>query len=208
MYHVLIIEDHSIVAHAAADKIKASPLAPTVEMRATADEALSALRAAPGKWDLILLDLEVPGATGLSLASDISRMGLAARTCVLTASERTDYEAQIAAMGFQGYLLKGGGLPVETLQQDLLRVVAGEKVFRSSGHKPAADAPRLTRRQAECLGLAAGGLTTKQIASELDLHPGTVDRYIHGALLELRCSSRAHAIARAIELGLIAAVRG
>lgn len=203
MYNVLIVEDHSLVAEAAAHKIANSPRTSVIEVRTTADEALAALRDDPQKWDLILLDLDVPGATGLSLAAEIARMGLASRTCVLTGAERPDYEAQIASLGFQGYLLKGGGTSVATLEHDLLRVVAGEKVFRQSDADQQVDAPHLTSRQSQCLGLAASGLTTKEIARDLQLHPGTVDRCIHGAMMELGCTSRAQAIARALELGLI-----
>lgn len=203
MFHVLIVEDHSLVAEAAAHKISNSPRSPVIEVCATADDALSALRSTPEKWQLILLDLNVPGAHGLSLASEIARMGLAARTCILTGAERPEFEIQAVEMGFQGYLLKGGGTSVSTLEEDLSRIVAGERVFRRSGTAEQLAAPHLTKRQAQCLGLAATGLTSKEIARELELHPGTVDRCINGAMLELQCNSRAQAIARALELGLI-----
>ena len=201
-FHVLIIEDHPLVAEAAAHKVALSPRKASIVVKGTAPEALDVLRADPGKWNLILLDLDVPGATGLSLASEIQQMGLAARTCILTGAERPDFEVQIVSNGFQGYLRKGG-VPVAVLEQDLMNIVDGQRVFRLSTSTPMAEAPRLTARQAECLARAATGHTTKEIARDLGLHPGTVERHINASMLAMDASTRAQAAARALELGLI-----
>ncbi len=202
-YEVLIIEDHSLVAEAAAHKIANSPVKPLIEVRSSAPSALEALSADEQRWSLILLDLQIPGATGLSLAHEIARRNLASRTCVLTGAERPDYEAQIAAMDFQGYLLKGGGASASTLEDDLLRIVAGERVFRFSDAQESLPVVRLSGRQVQCLALAAAGRSSKEIARELGIHPGSVDRTINAARVELDCSSRGQAIARALDLGLI-----
>ena len=202
MFNVLIVEDHSLVAEAAAHKIALSPHRPTIEVRSTAAEALEALRAQPGNWRLILLDLDVPGATGLSLACEIHRMGLAPRTCILTGAERPDFESQIVALGFQGYLRKGG-VPIAVLEQDLVGIVEGRRIFRLTNSGEISGPLRLSARQAQCLAFAAAGKTTKEIARDLSLHPGTVERYINAAMIVMGASSRAQAAARALELGLI-----
>ena len=103
---VLLIEDQPVVSEATADKISRHAGIGAIEVCSTAGRALQALRWQPDRWGLILLDLDVPGAVGLSLAMEIKRLGKAPVTCILTGSQRPDYIAQIEAAGFMGYILK------------------------------------------------------------------------------------------------------
>ncbi len=104
MIDVLLVEDQPLMSEAASYKISLNPRVASIQVRNTAEKALDALRCEGDRSGLILLDLDVPGAVGLSLAMEIKRLGKAPITCVLTGERRRDYIAQIAAGGFRGYI--------------------------------------------------------------------------------------------------------
>lgn len=208
MIDVLFIEDQPVVSEATADKLSRNARVASIHVCQTADQALQALRSQPHRWGLILLDLDVPGAVGLSLAMEIKQLGLAPITCVLTGTQRADYIAQIAADGFQGYILKA--MDIDELVRALDAALAGGKAFPpATASQSSADIPRLTARQTECLQLVSQGKTTKEIARILGLHVGTVNYHIESAMDALEVRSRAHAVQRALRFGLLSlAVQG
>jgi two-component system response regulator DesR len=85
----------------------------------------------------------------------------------------------------------------------LIKVLAGEPTFPATPLARRAAATRLTRRQAQLLELIQAGLSSKEIADELHLAEGTVNNQVTSILQVFEVSSRTHAIARAIELGLL-----
>jgi DNA-binding NarL/FixJ family response regulator len=197
---VLLIEDQPVVSEAPADKISRDARVGAIEICNSADRALQALRGQAERWGLILLDLDVPGAVGLSLAMEIQRLGKAPVTCVLTGSQRPDYIAQIEVAGFLGYILKA--MEVDALVRALDAVLAGQRVFPAES-SPSANVPRLTMRQTQCLQLVSEGKSTKQIAQILCLHAGTVNYHIDSAMDALGVNARAHAVQRALQFGLV-----
>lgn len=197
---VLLIEDQPVVSEATADKISRDARVGAIEICNTADQALQALQGQPERWSLIFLDLDVPGAVGLSLAMEIKRLGKAQVTCILTGSQRPDYIARIEADGFLGYILKA--MEVDALVRALDAVLAGNRVFPAASN-PGADVPRLTVRQTQCLQLVSEGKSSKQIAQILSLHAGTVNYHIDSAMDALGVNARAHAVQRALQFGLL-----
>ncbi|VTU22661.1 Protease production enhancer protein [Variovorax sp. PBL-H6] len=197
---VLLIEDQPVVSEATADKISRDARVGAIETCNTADQALKALRWQPERWGLIFLDLDVPGAVGLSLAMEIKRRGKAPITCILTGSQRPDYIAQIDAEGFLGYILKA--MEVDALVRALDAALAGNRVFPATS-SPSADVPRLTVRQTQCLQLVSEGKSSKQIAQILSLHAGTVNYHLESAMDALGVNARAHAVQRALQFGLV-----
>jgi DNA-binding NarL/FixJ family response regulator len=203
MINVLFIEDQPVVSEATADKIARNPLVAEIQVCNTAEKTLAVLREEPDRWGLIFLDLDVPGATGLSLAMEIKNLGKAPITCILTGNPREDYIAQISAAGFQGYMLKA--MEIGELEKELNRAIAGEQVFPSVEKSSTAETPRLTGRQRECLQLMSEDKSTQQIARMLSMHPGTVNYHIDSAMDALGVGSRAHAVCVALQVGLLAA---
>lgn len=209
MIDVLFIEDQPLVSEATAEKIARSPHVGAIEICNSAEKAMQALRASPGRWGLILLDLDVPGAVGLSLAMEIKKLGKEGVTCILTGTNRADYVSQVRANGFQGYILKA--IEIKELERSLEKAIAGEKVFPDIPALNAdSGAVRLTNRQCQCLEFVGQGQSTKEIARLLSLHPGTVNYHIDSAMEALGVKSRAHAVQKALQLGLLAgyAARG
>jgi DNA-binding NarL/FixJ family response regulator len=202
---VLFVEDQPIVWEATARILTRSPQVGQLVVFNTAEKALTALRAEPDRWGLILLDLDVPGAVGLSLAMEIQAMGLASITCILTGSSRHDYMQQILALGFQGYILKGS--EIAELEANLNKVIGGQRAF--STHEAAAattDAARLTRRQGQVVLLISQGMTDKEIGRVLKLAPVTVNHFVRAASVALNARSRSQLVSRAVELGLLTGI--
>lgn len=203
MKSILIVEDHPFVAEATKELITRSHPSVGVVVANTADEAIRVLDRGEHDWKLILLDLDVPGAIGLSLAMDIKARGLQGITCILTGTYNTDYIAHAQANGFLGYVLKA--IAVGSLETALLKVLSSERVFPAEDPGLAASGglPVLTRRQLEVIRLVGEGKTSKEIAKLLSLAPGTVNDHVEAAMVELKVNSRAHAVQKALQMGLL-----
>lgn len=203
MKSILIVEDHPFVAEATKELIARTHPEVGVVVANSAAEANQVLDRGGEDWQLILLDLDVPGAIGLSLAMDIRRRDLQSITCILTGTYNRDFIAQASANGFLGYVLKA--IAVGSLEQALTKVLAGERVFPKDDPStaPTGSVPALTRRQLEVLRLVGEGKTSKVIAKQLSLSPGTVNEHVEAAMAELNVNSRAHAVQKALQMGLI-----
>lgn len=203
MNNVLIIEDHPLVAEMTTGLIARHHPDVSIVVCKDAKEATRALTDQHEEWHRILLDLDVPGALGLSLAKLIRDRGLQARCCVVTGTDRLDLSGELKAMGFLGYIIKG--FPVEQITEALRKVFQGERVFLSTGtNRSGADTETyITSRQAQIFALARDGLSSKQIADKLSLSVGTVDNHISTGMRALNVTTRAQAVAKAMTLGLI-----
>ncbi|PZQ76175.1 MAG: hypothetical protein DI530_18455 [Sphingomonas sp.] len=201
MNDVLIVEDHPFVAEATQRLVsKTYPLL-QVTLCSSADEAMSAINDDSKAWHRILLDLDVPGAHGLSLAMELHAANMQGITCIVSASKRRDFVAQVRGLGFLGYIQKA--MPMNEFPAALDRVFRGERVFSDLSDGPREEIPRLTKRQTEILDLLRHGLRDREIAERLGLVEGTVTNQIKSITSELKARSRSHAVALAIDLGLL-----
>lgn len=162
------------------------------EVVATAERGEAAISA----WhqyqpDLLLLDIRMPGLSGLEVAKQILDEDPEAKILLLTTFKDEEWLSEALALGCRGYLLKQNfGSIVPAIQA----VAAGNHVFdqevvASLRESPAAyQDPNLNERENEILLLLAQGLNNKEIADELYLSEGTVRNYISHMLekLELR----------------------
>ncbi len=206
MIDILFVEDQPYVSEATARRIRTNSEVGEIRICATAPEAIRALEEDPDRWGLILLDLDVPGAVGLSLAMQIRDIGKAHITCILTGTFRPDYLAQAQAENFQGYILKA--TEIDKLEESLRRAIAGERVFESA-HPTAVDAAvRLTRMQRLCLEAAEAGQAAKDIARIVEIDQRSAQYHLSSALAALSCETLSAARKKAISLGLIAQAQG
>jgi len=201
MKPVLIIEDHPLVAEATGKLLARYGDHVTPVICSNAAQAIEKLDSRGGDWFRIFLDLDVPGAYGLSLAKEVYQRGLANRCCVVSAFERADYIGEIRAWGFLGYIVKA--VAVVEFTEALIKVLAGEPSFPATPLTRRVASTRLTRRQIQLLERIQAGLSSKEIADELHLAEGTVNNQVTSILQVFEVSSRTHAVARAIELGLL-----
>jgi DNA-binding NarL/FixJ family response regulator len=198
---VLIVESHPLVAEAMGNFVKSWDADLQPHVCASADAVLARLSEPGGEWFRIFLDLVVPGAYGLSLARQVHRAGLHSRCCIVTALDRPEVVAQARAKGFLGYVVKPSSFAA--FANALSLALAGETRFPAIGDGVQQAGSHLTRRQERLLDGVRRGLSSKQIAANCFLSEGSVNNCINSALRALNVTNRSHAVAKAIELGLL-----
>jgi DNA-binding NarL/FixJ family response regulator len=202
MRPVLVVEDHPLVAEATGGLLSRHGDDLITVFCSTAAQTIAALDAPPAEWFRIFLDLDVPGAYGLTLAREVRERRLADRCCVVSAFDRRDYIEELRGWGFLGYIVKA--VSVTEFTTAITRILEGSRCFPVATPRDRTTAPaRLTRRQAEILERVQAGLSSKQIAAELNVAEGTVNNQVAAILQALEAVSRTQAVARAIELGLL-----
>ncbi|WP_150285566.1 response regulator transcription factor [Rummeliibacillus sp. TYF-LIM-RU47] len=150
--------------------------------------------------DIVIMDIEMPEKTGLDAAEELKDKDC--KVIILTTFARPGYFERARKAGVRGYLLKDS--PIEELVNAIRVIMDGRRIFAPElidiVYEEEIENP-LTDRESEVLELVAKGKTTKEIAAELFLSPGTVRNYISTILDKLEVSNRIEAIARFKEKG-------
>ena len=150
--------------------------------------------------DLLVTDIEMPGLTGLELAQRVQRQGLATKVVIVTTFARAGYLRRALDAGVQGYLLKDA--PVEELAAALRRVHDGGRAIDPQLALEAwSEADPLNERERQVLRLAGEGRSAGEIASALNLSPGTVRNYLSEAIGKLGVGNRIEAARLARQKG-------
>lgn len=138
-----------------------------------------ALRTRP---DVALLDIELPGRSGLDAAAELARALPGCRVLMLTTFARAGYVQRAMAAGASGFLAKDG--PVESLVEAIRRVVAGGTVVdpELARHALREASSPLSERERDVLAAAEDGSTIADIASRLHLSASTVRNYLSAAI--------------------------
>ena len=209
---VMVVDDHPMWRDAVARDLAEAGY----DVVATAADGAQALRiAGAARPDVVVLDLQLPDASGVDVTRGLRAACPAARVLVLSASGEQQDVLDAVKAGAVGYLLKSAALPEfldavrRTADGDpvftpgLAALVLGE--FRRLASAPAAsdgDAPRLTERETEILRMVATGMSYKQIASRLVLSHRTVQNHVQNSLGKLHLHNRVELVRYAIEHGL------
>lgn len=174
-------------------------LEPDLEVVATTADGPAALAAVrEHDPDVLLTDVEMPGATGLEVAARLQ--GGRTRVVVVTTFARSGYLRRALDAGVAGYVLKDA--PIEHLADTVRRVHAGERVVDPALAVAAWDgADPMTARERDVLRLAADGLPNGEIAARLHLAEGTVRNYLSTAITKLGVRNRIEAARVARERG-------
>ena len=196
---VLIAEDQGMVRGALAALLS---LEPDIEVVcAVADGARVVTAAQAVQPDVCLLDIEMPGADGLTVAAALRRAAPACRVIILTTFGRPGYLRRALDAGAAGYLLKDA--PSTDLAVAIRRVRAGERVVAPDlaitaltlGETP------LSPRETEILAAARSGRSIAELAVALHLSEGTVRNHLSTAIQKLGARNRAEAAGIAEENG-------
>jgi two-component system response regulator DesR len=196
---IMIAEDQTMVRQALVALLELEPDLDVVAQAADGDEALAMVR--KHLPDVAVLDIEMPGPTGIQVASQLSESGFGGGIVIVTTFDRPGYLRAAMAAGARGFLLKDA--PAADLAAAIRRVAAGERVVDPTLAAAAlaqGDSP-LTYREGEVLAAAAGHDAIADIAARLHLSPGTVRNHLSAAIQKLGARNRAEAAAIAQQKG-------
>jgi two-component system, NarL family, response regulator DesR len=148
--------------------------------------------------DVCIMDIEMPGKTGLEAAEELK--GLGCKVIILTTFARSGYFQRALKAGVSGYLLKDS--PSEELASSIRSVMGGRRVYAPELMDDVySEENPLTEREMEVLELVADGKNTKEIAGQLSITTGTVRNYISTILDKLEVTNRIEAITQSKEKG-------
>ena len=205
---VMLVDDHALVRSAVRQALGADDIE-VIGEASSADEALLlAPQLAP---DVLLLDLNLPGASGLGVLRELAPRLPKTKIVMLTISDDRRDLLDAVRNGAAGYLTKD--LSPEALQRAVRGIRSGDLAMsramaadviqhlatttnRPSGADTRRDLPGVSRREEEVLALLADGLTDRQIADRLGISPRTVETHVGSLLNKLGVRNRAEAARR------------
>ncbi|UZJ31609.1 response regulator transcription factor [Streptomyces endophytica] len=199
MIKVLLAEDQGMMRGALALLLDLEADMQVVAQVAAGDRIVpAALEARP---DIALLDIELPGRSGLDAAADLRDALPSCKVLIVTTFGRPGYLRRAMEAGASGFLVKDG--PVEDLAAAIRRVLAGERVIDpglaaaalSAGPNP------LTQRERDVLTAAVDGATVSDIAGKLHLSQATVRNYLSAAIGKTGTRNRMEAVRAARQNG-------
>ncbi|QNM95144.1 response regulator [Chitinimonas koreensis] len=213
---ILLIDDHSLFRSGVRQLLQRET---DLEIVAEAADGVEGVkRAKEFAPDVILLDLNMPGLSGLETLQLLVQDLPDAAVLILTVSEDADELGQALRSGARGYLIKS--IEAEALVAAVRRVHRGEPVIADSmtaklvaqfraqpagpaaGAGPAAERDRLTAREREIVQCLARGESNKQIARRLDVAESTVKIHVQNILKKLNLTSRVQVAVYAVEHGI------
>lgn len=199
MIRLLLAEDQSMVREALAALLGLEPDIEVVAQVARGDEVVAAAR--EHAVDVALLDIEMPGMTGIDATARLREALPDVKVVVVTTFGRPGYLRRAMESGADAFLVKDA--PAAQLAEAVRKVLAGERVI-DPGLAAAAladGANPLTDREREVLRTAADGSTNAEIAAALHLSQGTVRNYLSMAIQKTAARNRAEAVRTAREKG-------
>jgi two-component system response regulator DesR len=189
---ILLAEDQGMMRGALAMLLSLEDDLEVVAQLGAGDQVLE--KAMEVRPDVALLDIEMPGRSGLDVAADLRAKLPSCKVLILTTFGRPGYLRRAMEAGASGFLVKDG--PVEELAAAIRRVLAGEQVVDpvlaaaalSTGPNP------LTDRERDVLSAAADGSTVADISGRLHLSESTVRNYLSAAIQKTGSRNRIEAV--------------
>ncbi len=210
---VLVADDHAIVRTGIRHVLEGEPGFAVVGEASNGAEALAlALALQP---DVAVLDISMPGDSGLRVAAELRERSPAIRVLILSMHDNTEYVLESVRAGAHGYLLKD---TAATELRGAIRAVSGGESYFSPpiarrlsavvrGQQAEETASgllaQLTGREREVLQRVASGKTNKQIATELGISHRTVETHRESMMRKLRLRTVADLTRFALETGVI-----
>jgi len=214
MVRVLVVDDQELIRAGLAALIRAAPGFDVVGEAASGEQAVAVT--ADQHVDVVLMDIRLPGMTGIVATGLILARASAERpkVLILTTFDLDEYVYQALRAGASGFLLKDAS-PGQILAA-IQAVAAGDMLFAPTvtrrlveAFTPPADNRRspelksLTERETQVVRLVGHGMSNAEIAGRLTVSAGTVKTHLSRAMNKLGVSSRAQAVVVAYESGLV-----
>jgi two-component system response regulator DesR len=199
MTRILIAEDQEMVRGALISLLELEEDLEVVAQVGRGDEVLEAARASAP--DVALLDIEMPGMTGLEALEQLAAVLPAVKILILTTFGRPGYLRRAMEGGAAGFVLKDA--PATELASAIRRALAGERIVDpglaaaalSQGQSP------LTPREHEVLAASRNYTTVAELADALYLSHGTVRNHLSSVMQKLDARNRGEAVRTAEERG-------
>ncbi len=208
MVNIVIADDHALIREGLKKILKSEPDLSLVAEASNAPELFRQLKAS--NVDLVLLDISMPGESGLDALRELRQSYPQVRTLILSVHPEHRFAVRALRAGASGYITKETA--VEELVQAIRKIVAGGKYVSASlaeqlvAELEMGDKPRhenLSDREFEVLRMIAAGKTRNEIAEELALSISTVNTYRQRILEKMNMENNAELTRYAIEHGLI-----
>jgi len=206
---VLIADDHAVVRRGLKETINESFPKTTFGEVETAQEAIESVRRQD--WDVVILDISMPGKSGLDILDDLKRLRPKVPVLFLSMHPEEQYAKRALKAGAAGYLTKES-VP-EELKTAVKRVLGGGRYVSATLAEKLAydlrggtDVPvheLLSDREFQVLRMVASGKTIKQIAAEISLSVKTVSTYRSRILEKTGLKTTAELIRYALQSQLV-----
>jgi len=213
MINVYLVDDQTLVRQGIRSLLE---LDEDMHIIGEASDGAEAIEKLPTSGaDVVLLDMRMPGKSGLDVLQELSAAGTLPPTIILTTFDDDHMVLGGLRAGARGFLLKdvslqqlvgairtvaeGGTLVQPALTERLMKGIENLDNRFASLDQP----DPLTERETEILRLMAGGYSNKEIARSLDVAEGTVKNHVSNILSKLGVRDRTRAVLKALELKLI-----
>ncbi|VVM31931.1 DNA-binding response regulator [Terribacillus sp. AE2B 122] len=193
MIRLLLADDQNMLRGAMATMLDLEEDFVVIKQAANGEEVLQALQTQT--FDLLILDIEMPKYDGLEVVKQMRQNSRKEKVLLLTTFSTAAYVKEAMKMKVEGYLLKD--TPSEQLAHAVRDIVYHGRTVISPEityqFVQGVDNP-LSEREMKILSLAEKGFSTKQIAAELFLSPGTIRNYFSELLDKLGAQNRSQAV--------------
>jgi DNA-binding NarL/FixJ family response regulator len=204
----MVVDDHPMWRDAVERDLAAAGY-DVVAVAADGHQAIARFPAA--RPQVVVLDLQIPGPSGVEVTAEVLQRDPSARVLILSASGEQRDVLEAVKAGATGYLVKSASR--QELVDAVRRVAAGDTVFTpglaglvlgefrrmAEGPEPGDE---LTARETEILKMVAKGMSYKQIAERLVLSHRTVQNHVQNTLRKLQMHNRVELTRYALERGL------
>ena len=210
---VCLVDDQTLVRQGIRSLLELSDDIRIVGEAADGKQALDLIPQA--KPDVVLLDMRMPGMSGLDVLNALAAIGGMPPTIILTTFDDDQLVLAGLKAGARGYLLKDVSLEqlVDAVKEvasggSLVQPVVTQRLLtgleRMQNDFTSLDRPDpLTERETEILRLMAGGYSNKEIANSLGVAEGTVKNHVSNILSKLGVRDRTRAVLKAFEIGIV-----
>ena len=205
MYKILIADDHPIVRRGLRQILEETRFVMSVDEASNGREAIELVK--NGKFDIVLLDISMPGMNGLEVMEELRRLKPSLPVLILSIYPEEEYAVRALKAGAAGYLTKKSA--PDELVVAIKKLYKGERYispsladYLASNLTDDKDKPlhkNLSNREFQVMRMIASGKTLKEIAQEINLSPKTISTFRARILQKMHLKSNAELIQYAIK---------
>lgn len=200
MTSILLVDDHPVVRNGVKQEL--AGMGVTVDEAGSAEEAVEHLRARP--CDILVLDITLPGRSGLELLKYVRRTRPRTPVLVLSMHPAAQFARRVLAAGASGYLTKDS--PPGELARAIARLRTGQRYLPENTVPPPGGLTlhdQLSDREYQVMRMLAAGKPVSQIASDLSLSTKSVSTYRSRVLKKMGLKSNGELMRYALDNNLV-----